>query len=677
MSLSPSRLELSLNLIQPACQSAPNPAATAPDRAEADFTGRLPIPRFKAGFVRAGAWCARHICCGLLATVCTPGLFGATTFQPTPVPHPGTLTPTPVPAAAPAVAPAPTPEVPAVGPADAMDAFNTARRWVSNWDVPADPPNTGPRCAGIAVTLRLLGEIVGRGVDTSGQPDSLWRATRAALREAQQRLPIDNDALAEQRRREIASEVVLSVELAAELLPLRASTYDEIDATVSPGLDAIAVRLADRTEMIFPDSMLSGRTTPGDAAASLVGRLLRDPAKGLRIDRDAQPARVSERHGLSFFRVRVLHVRQSSGQAAGLFMHRGGRVVETSELTAVALREFAEGLASHLLLRRWPGAEPFGLRGQYNPIADRFEAPIAGPAEQAMIVLALQRASRTPAISRDLALRCEEAASAIQISLAQAEKGETPPWEDAVGSLLFLATIPDGDPSPQLADAIERCLATASKDTPLAIGALLPLSSRLTSPDQARATLDAVYASSPEGALAQHMPWAVLGERRLAPDALPTQQRDLLRAFRDKAYAFALPADAVGEDGRDLVGGFVFPGARSPMPTAQSARVVAGLAAILRDRSLTPDAELATELVRILPTVRFLRQLAGDDAHAGLFRNPANARFGIRSSPFDQSMPGEASALTLMALCDLLDAVDRLRDAAAKPPAGDSAKHLE
>jgi hypothetical protein len=558
-----------------------------------------------------------------------------------------------------------------------MDAFNAARRWVSNWDVPEDPPTEGPRCAGVAVTLRLLGEIVGRGVDTSGRPDSLWRAARAALREAQQRLPIDNDALAEQRRRELASEVVLSVELAAELLPLRAATYDEIDATVSPGLDAIAVRLAERTEMIFPDSMLAGRTTPGDAAASLVGRLLRDPAKGLRIDRDAQPARVSERHGLSFFRVRVLHVRQASGQAAGLFMHRGGRVVETSELNAVGLRDFAQGIASHLLLRRWPGSEPFGLRAQYNPIADRFEAPIAGPAEQAMVVLALRRASQTPGIASDLAARCAEAASALETSLADLAKGETPPWEDAAASLLFLAVLPQGDLAAPLAEAMQRCLQTARQDPPLALASLLALSSRLTSPDQARATLDAVYTASPEGSLAQHMPWVVLAERRLAPDALPAPSRDTLRAFRDKAYAFALPSEAVGEEGRDLVGGFVFPGARSPLPTAQSARVVAGLAAILRDRSLTPDAELPTELVRILPTVRFLRQLAGDDAHAGLFRNPANARFGIRTSPFDQNMPGEASALTLLALCDILDAVDRLREAAARPPAGDSSKHLE
>jgi hypothetical protein len=107
----------------------------------------------------------------------------------------------------------------------------------------------------------------------------------------------------------------------------------------------------------------------------------------------------------------------------------------------------------------------------------------------------------------------------------------------------------------------------------------------------------------------------------------------------------------------DLIGGIVFTTSANPLPTAQSVRPVLALARMGRDRRVTTEAEWVKELSRLLSGVRFLRQLAVDES-AGYACPEGRGLWGVRGSLWDQRQPAEATALTLWAVCEVLDGVE-------------------
>ena len=157
------------------------------------------------------------------------------------------------------------------------------------------------------------------------------------------------------------------------------------------------------------------------------------------------------------------------------------------------------------------------------------------------------------------------------------------------------------------------------------------------------------------------MPWVFLADRAASGGEIDPLHAAKYKEFRELAFQLVLHAQDAGEEGRDLVGGLVLAGGgRASLPSAQSARIVAGLAAMLNDPSVTPPQERTRELVRLLPCVRFLRQLAAGPQTSPLLKEGARTTWGIRSAVWDPRMPGEASALTLMAVSETLRALDAM-----------------
>ncbi|MEK6700641.1 MAG: hypothetical protein AABZ53_00100, partial [Planctomycetota bacterium] len=394
----------------------------------------------------------------------------------------------------------------------------------------------------------------------------------------------------------------------------------------------------------------------------------------LRADPEAQPSKLATRDGVTFYKfASALVVQQSAGDVPQ-FATRGGHLVPESEITARSMRLFASGLASHLMDRRWSGAEQFGLRGSMRATTGQHEPQIAPPAEQAMIALALRRYSASAGVPTVEAARAFAACDDVSEKLANVEKGEREPWGDPLSSMMFLAALDqrcydvDFKPSESLARAAEECAKKGilAETAPQLEGlkALAWLSAcDKSDPGAARKmggeVITKLLSQQIDAELATHMPWLAIASRSSGGGSSAESHALRLRSFRELAYTYVLTSADAGDDNQDLVGGLVFPGSRSPLPSAQSARVVAGLAAMLGDPAVTPKEEFGKELVRLLPCLRFLRQLAVDDSNAWMCQNLTKVKWGIRGYAWDTKMPGEASALTLIALSETLDAIEK------------------
>lgn len=100
-----------------------------------------------------------------------------------------------------------------------------------------------------------------------------------------------------------------------------------------------------------------------------------------------------------------------------------------------------------------------------------------------------------------------------------------------------------------------------------------------------------------------------------------------------------------------------------PLPTWQTARVVSAWAQMLGEARLTDEAEVPAELVRVVRSARFLVQLTAGPAVWWMYPDEVvgeavggGARWGVRRALWDQRMGVEATAMALLAGCDVLDA---------------------
>lgn len=651
-------LELSPIMNQPACQSKGHHATSAPIAGIRGILGPSPQAGGAARVGLGGLWRAGHTarrarapwwCAGLLAAL-APALAGAQN--------------------APAPAPAAAMGQPAASPPDAsgsLAAFSAVREWASAAQTPDQPPAGLIAVPAAAVTLHYLGEPIGRGVDATGDATTVWKAARLAIAEAVRKLPVAKDALEETRRKELARQMTLTVELAGTLVPLREATYDEIDDSVSPGVYGLAARSGKSLKVAFPLATVSTGTLPGQTAAALVGEVLGDPARGLRVDPEAQPAKVAARDGVTLYRFGVSQVGQIAPGDQGTFLTRGGHAVLLSDVTAANLKTMAGGLAAHLMMRQAPVEAgkpgPFaGFRGVYFPVRNRYEPETAPAAEQALIAAAL--AGWAGREKTDVSFRAQ-----VSKVLAGffAKDTRVDPTKDARAAMLALYALGEaragGLAVPEGAGAALRLgAAKTAEDESLAGLLALALSTSPADRAQAERIADALYAPNAKGAtpdLANHAPWIVLAERELGGGAVRDQAVAPLRAFREKVYSYVLGPGEAGEEGEDLVGGVVFPGSRPPLPTAQSLRVISALAMLLADPKVTPDDSFQRELIRLMPCLRFARQLCADEWAAPIYREPGRAKWGVRAALWDPRMPGEASALGLITVRETLGALDR------------------
>ncbi|MGH7244324.1 MAG: hypothetical protein ACREJD_13010 [Phycisphaerales bacterium] len=557
-----------------------------------------------------------------------------------------------------------------------MGAFGVVRKWVDAWDVSpsAEAKALGDASGALCLTLRYGGRIVGRSVEVGG-PESLERAARNAMRDA-------SAFFGAKGKPQNASRVTISLEAAGALIPYQPSSYDDTDLEIPPGIDGVGARAGEgdreRLRVVFPSMMLtfghgaertvgSGGQAPGDALAASAAHVLEDPAVGIRSDAASDPVKLMRDRKVTFYRFEVTQLAQVSPVEAPMFLYRQGKVVQERDVNIAAMKTWADGLAMHLISRVSIHEKGALVSGLYSPVSGAV-VPRAEIAEQSLIGLALARAAQSGILSVDASTRSHDAARAIVRDLASRDiekrRIESSPIASAALLLSIHALAVDA-PEAQVALNAARGEISSVLSGPVRSPSVSALAAwaaagegRPELTELAKQAVPAIFRATPVEKLATAMPWIVMAARSIEPAGEITSAT-VLDQWRDLVFKFVMRQQDAGGDGEDLVGGLVFTGSRAPLPSAQGLRVIAGLAAMLNDDRLTPANDRTLEIARLVPSMRFVRQLMGDEYNGTMFVDPLRAEWGVRNSMWDQRMSGEASALALITLCEAIEGAER------------------
>lgn len=585
--------ELSRDSIQPLCQRLPSGPKRAPDPWK-------PLPRYPRIAGENSLLSPCIIACCVIAAALAP----RTSFA---QPLGGSSAPP--------------------GPRDAFTAFSDAREFLDNWTVGALPDHGATTAT---VVLRLEGELIGRG--SAHGTGCVGAAVTTAILDAERRLALPADALREQRLRELGGQMTLSLELGGPLVPVPKTQLAELAFTLAPGLDGIAVRLGDRVAFLSPGWMLAIERFPADSVRQLIVGLTGE-AQPPELNSD----RLAERTGADVLSFRTIHLVELEPGDVPIVLHRGGRIVEPSDLRSADLVAWADSIARHLLTRQ----DDFG---DYRALDDRVIEGRARPEASAFVALALARYAAAGRVDPQLAVR----ARARALELAPPDAGGLVP---ALRTLTLAAL---GDPVDQWQPAGAPGFAAAIEAAALAVtpGAQ----------DKAEQMVRELWEQTEPGRHVGLMPFLGWAELELAEDGERVPAGPALRAVRELVWQHQLVEADTGERERDLVGGIVFTQQRTPIPTGQTALPIAMTAGLLGDPRLTPDAELAGEVQTHLRSLRFLRQLTIDEPAATMFPRPDRAIGGVRRALWDQRVSTEATAMTLIAICDTLASLEAIAE---------------
>lgn len=549
-------------------------------------------------------------------------------------------------------------------PDAAMHIFNQARQALDDWS--AEGLET-EAVAASAVTLRSAAGVAGRGVCVEGGADCVGRALREAMAEAERRLLRERDALRDERRSELGSHLALELELSGPWTPHEPASLDEASLEISPGVEGVGVRLGGDRSARFPLFMLEAAMGPAGAYRSLLAEVGGDATLALR------PLEELRAEGLALYRFEVRHLAQLRPEGPPEFLHRGAVVVERRELNAGSLRRWASALTGHLLGRLEPTRAGASLRGVLHPSAANEGEP-AGAATRGLVAFALSEAAGSGLLDESTAGEARRGAGLLLEELAALHRetavAERPAvaalaWmaasrldgleEEALGGLLSSArgTLDVAAQAAGAVDEAERAVVAQALAERARAGEVQPAA--------AEAFLRGIYERTPADRLVTHAPWLAWAELRLAGEDDRVAAGVALRQLRDLVWAHQLSAQDTGYAGRDLEGGIVFTASATPLPTWQSARAVAMLATMLGDARLTPAEERGREIVRVLGSLRFLRQLTVDEWSGRLHERRAQAAGGVRAALWDQRLPAEASAMSLLAVVEFLKSLERMR----------------
>jgi hypothetical protein len=146
-----------------------------------------------------------------------------------------------------------------------------------------------------------------------------------------------------------------------------------------------------------------------------------------------------------------------------------------------------------------------------------------------------------------------------------------------------------------------------------------------------------------------------------------------LRHMRDQCWEHQLQITDADEDTLDMVGGIVLSSGvgkgGTPYPTWQCVRPLAFIATMLGDPRLTEPQERPAQIAHLMQAARFLRQLQVDESSAWMYPDPKLAFGGVRASTWDNSLPVDATSMTLLCVTELLKSLDELAKQPAPAPA--------
>lgn len=646
-------LEMSASLLQRACQRA----AGRENRPESTSSRAKRTSNGPAG---AGVWRSGIVACCVAATmVAIPHGDGRVLGQ-----------------AQPAVAV--TPDPPSV--ATTMRVYRAVEGHVRAWSVP-EPQEDAEAFSGVAITLRLDGAVVGRGVDLLERAGGVERATAQALREADQRLPLPWDATREARRAELAKVVEISVELAGPLVPFRADTWGDVDMGLSPGLWGVAARFGEKVAGVFPGVMLLSGQSPSDGLRAAISEASGDPLLAT-MGVNGQPGKIASDRGAIYYRFRVAHLAQPEGGAAPLFLHRGGQIVPKSAITTASLRELAANVAAHLRGRcrfegdgavitamEWPGAKYSA--GDPATILDTALAAYALARYSAVEGVEAQTAREAMATARALLAGVRVRASDVSGEAIVEAAMLVVAWhavggkEGEGGELLTVARA-----------QLSRALGASGEwnaDAPEGARGLVLLAlvrdarSRGEEASVYTPAARAIYREATGAKVLAHMPWLLLAERDIAGARGEIKAASALRDALDQMWTLQVTEDEAGLDDVDMAGGFVFSGTGAPLPTWHSLRGLAYGSVALQDARLVGVGDRLRVVGKLVSGARFARQLALDPPAAHLAARRSTVAWGVRAAVWDFKQPVSASAMGLVAISEMLDGLGAMSGPQASP----------
>lgn len=575
------------------------------------------------------------------------------------------------------------------GPAQTLAAFAVVESYIRGTGdlaalrsppAPAVAPASAPTAAplptvtGCSVVLRLAGEVMGRG-SSLGSPGTapntvhIAEAAEAAWAEAERKLPVSGvPAVRAEKIKLVRQDLLISLELAGPLLRMAVTTYADCDGmgVLQPGMDGVAVVLSGQVGSTFPGAATAATLLPSDAvrrAVSTAASAARANAGDAASFVVLEPGELEKKHGASFYRFRTTHVAQWRSDNSPQLLYRGQKIVVQEDVDEISeLRYLADRLAGNLINRLTvtPKGGPLTLTTGDVDEPDAFS-------------LALARHALLEYVARQDGPLKERAAAAAQEYLTLARERETRATDaDHLAAASVILKNYDMKTAPEFAWR-DQYLAGGKTETPAGLKGLViwggsawprEVSGDPSTYHPSEKAVRALMAETPIPALAGEMPW--LGWTDLEVDRWlkrPAGQKSApaLREMRTLVWKHQLQSVDAGPDRQDMVGGIVVPGGsgKAPLPTWQTARLVAFLATMLGEPELTTKQERPGEIVRLLGAARFLRQLQVDDSMGWMCKDPATAKGGLRSATWEQRTPTDATAMGLLALLEIINGLER------------------
>lgn len=579
---------------------------------------------------------------------------------------------------------------------DALSAFADVEQWVAAMSVPEGAKHPFPAAC---VVLRQGGRVVGRGekIVAPGEDASrvLADAAREAIEAARPLVEAGDASLRDLRRRELTNAFAISVELGQSVTPISPKTWRELDTTVSPALVGLAARFGERTECVFPTTMLSAGMQPSRALQAAITSASKDPAIAVPGIPESEPGAIAQRKGVVFYRVPVMQVARVKKGEGPLVLYRGRTLVEGSRVTMAEMTSAADAMAVHLT-RRWSWRE-FGA-------GDAAAEPTAGdsrqssPGQVALALIALGRyhmahtvgdGLRVPRpddplpevmearcrIAEALAAKVDAAGTwsledAALVSIALHEQGMCVGRANISAKVEALRARVDA----RVAGAVADPSGTFAADVPSGSRGVVAYAIALiavdaknksatpesVSFDRERGLLRSIYRDTPPDELWKQMPWVLWAEQRLA--GLGTiGAAAALRDVRDKIATLEAKLDQLGDENRDMAGGLLAT-VGFPYPTWHGVMPAATLAAMIDDGRLTGPEEQAKHLSVLLRSVRFALQLGTDASLAVSYMQPEIAIGGVRACVWDLRQPIDATSAALIEVSETMRAMQVMAD---------------
>ncbi len=560
--------------------------------------------------------------------------------------------------------------------------FADVARWLGQGAV----PEAGPPVDGAAIEVRLSGRVVARASilaqGEADRPKVLVGASRSVLAQVLAR-PANPGVARDAWLREFWASATLTLELAGPMVPVVCATYDELDTSISPGFFGLAVRAGEKLEGVFPRELVRSNLPPGAALRSAIAKATGDAALPLPGVPQREAGVLARERGLTYYRFRSAQLAQLAPGGTPIVLQRGVRLVDRGRIDDAELRAMAQAMARHLAMRievrdgvavlaaSGPGLGEAGGRAQ-SALACAALAHYAAQAWADPSVGVQRVRDAGDALLNELGAQgsaCTRIEAALMVVLRE-ESGPrwATPWDarwERLGAVVRAAFDPAARQfAPDLPEPGRGLVA-------LAMTILVRRGEGGVSADVAGECVRCAFRGTSPRTLETQMPWLLWAEQRLAGPGGALPSLAALEELRGWIVEGQVRPEDAGAEDLDMVGGLV--GRGSALPTWHSARPLCALASMLGDPRLTPAKDAPRRAGPVLAGARFVRQLMVDEASTPLYvaALPEAVAGGIRSSPWESRLPGDATAFGLWSTCEALSA---LRGLAGEAPAQAPAK---